>query len=57
MDAKEIKLFEKFFNLVAFAFPEEQPSLLHGDFWKEHATSNAEGNTCLINPVVYYVYR
>jgi fructosamine-3-kinase len=57
MDANEIKLFEKFFNLVEFAFPEEQPSLLHGDFWKEHVISNAEGKPCLLNPAVYYGHR
>ncbi len=52
-----LRLFDLFFDLVAYAFPQEPPALLHGDFWKEHVTTNAEGLPCLLNPSVYYGHR
>jgi fructosamine-3-kinase len=57
IETHEVKLFEKFFKLVEYAFPEEQPSLLHGDFWKEHVIPNPNGKPCLLNPAVYYGHR
>lgn len=57
LSIETLRLFDKFLDLVEFAFPEEQPALLHGDFWKEHIIANPEGEPCLLNPSVYYGHR
>jgi fructosamine-3-kinase len=57
LSQETMRLFERFIEFVEFAFPEEPPSLLHGDFWKEHVISNAEGAPCLLNPSVYFGHR
>jgi fructosamine-3-kinase len=57
LSIETLRLFEKFIEFVEYAFPEEPPAFLHGDFWKEHVLSNAEGKPCLLNPSVYYGHR
>ncbi|EON77634.1 Ribulosamine/erythrulosamine 3-kinase potentially involved in protein deglycation [Lunatimonas lonarensis] len=38
-------------------FPNERPSLLHGDLWSGNVLSTEKGNPALIDPSVYYGHR
>ncbi len=51
-----ISLFEKFFINVEKFFPEEDPSLLHGDFWQGNFLMSTDG-IFLIDPAIYFGFR
>ena len=51
------KQFEKLFLMVDDIFPEEPPSLLHGDLWSGNYMTSSEGFATLIDPAVYYGHR
>ena len=51
-----IHLFEKFFINVEKFFPEECPSLLHGDFWQGNFLMSTDG-IFLIDPAIYFGFR
>lgn len=51
-----INLFEKFFINVENFFPEECPSLLHGDFWQGNFLMSTDG-IFLIDPAIYFGFR
>ena len=38
-------------------FPDEAPSLLHGDLWSGNFMVNAQGRACIFDPAVYYGHR
>lgn len=38
-------------------FPEEPPSLLHGDLWSGNYMTGPQGEACIIDPAVYYGHR
>ncbi|MCE3259411.1 MAG: hypothetical protein K0S12_1052, partial [Bacteroidetes bacterium] len=38
-------------------FPEETPSLLHGDLWSGNFMVSASGQACIYDPAVYYGHR
>ena len=40
-----------------FLFPEEPPSLLHGDLWSGNFKVTAEGEAAIFDPAVYYGHR
>ena len=51
-----IHLFEKLFINVEKFFPEECPSLLHGDFWQGNFLMSTDG-VFLIDPAIYFGFR
>ncbi len=57
IDPPLVQKFEQFFKLVEFAFPEEEPSLVHGNLWKENVLIGTDGSPILSNPSVYYGHR
>ncbi len=56
-DKQILNRFDKYFDLAENIFPEEEPSLLHGDLWKGNIMTNSLGLPCLIDPAVYYGHR
>ncbi len=52
-----MKKFEKMYPFLPDFFPEEKPSLLHGDLWSGNYMTNHEGDACIIDPAVYYGHR
>ncbi len=56
-DKHTLDLFEKYYNMASEIFPEEEPSLLHGDLWRGNIMVNAQGLPCLVDPAVYYGHR
>ncbi|WP_044201081.1 fructosamine kinase family protein [Flammeovirga sp. OC4] len=44
-------------QLLKDYFPEEKPSLLHGDLWSGNTMYDTEGQPCIIDPAVYYGHR
>jgi protein-ribulosamine 3-kinase len=51
------KKFESLFKKINTLFPEEKPSLLHGDLWSGNYFWNKDGEPCLFDPAVYYGHR
>jgi fructosamine-3-kinase len=55
---KEIhRTFEKMFSRLAQIFPQEKPSLLHGDLWSGNYLIASDGWVRLIDPAVYFGFR
>ncbi|ANH81065.1 hypothetical protein A8C56_08805 [Niabella ginsenosidivorans] len=48
---------EKFCKALAALFPEEKPSLLHGDLWNGNLLFTSPGMPCVFDPAVYYGHR
>jgi fructosamine-3-kinase len=48
---------EKFGSRLNSFFPEEGPSLLHGDLWSGNFMCASNGKACIFDPAVYYGHR
>jgi len=57
MDSALLKKFDQLFAKVADYFPEEKPSLLHGDLWSGNFMVGAKGEPVIMDPAVYYGHR
>jgi protein-ribulosamine 3-kinase len=55
--SSELKAFERLYSRLDDIFPEEKPSLLHGDLWEGNYMVTKDGKACLIDPAVYYGHR
>lgn len=49
--------FERLFAQLEDLFPQEPPSLLHGDLWSGNYLFGKDGSAWLIDPAVYYGHR
>ncbi|MCK4569431.1 MAG: fructosamine kinase family protein [Bacteroidales bacterium] len=49
--------FEQLFKRLEDIFPEEPPSLIHGDLWSGNYMVDEKGEACIIDPAVYYGFR
>lgn len=49
--------FETLINRLDNIFPEEPPSLIHGDLWSGNYMVDDKGEACIIDPAVYYGSR
>ena len=56
IDLDFIKRFRKIYPKISSFFPDEEPSLIHGDLWSGNVLIN-QGGPCLIDPAVYYGHR
>ena len=52
-----LKTSEKFCNELKNIFPDENPSLLHGDLWSGNFMITEEGSAAIFDPAVYYGHR
>ncbi len=57
IDNSTVKRFEKLYHHLSDFFPEEKPSLIHGDLWSGNYMTNNRGEACIIDPAVYYGHR
>lgn len=57
IDQSFLKKFRKIYPRMSSLFPDEEPSLVHGDLWSGNVLANEKGNPCLIDPAVYYGHR
>jgi protein-ribulosamine 3-kinase len=57
IDNGTVKRFEKLYHHLSDFFPEEKPSLIHGDLWSGNYMTNSRGEACIIDPAVYYGHR
>ncbi|MTI30390.1 fructosamine kinase family protein [Xanthovirga aplysinae] len=57
IDLAFLKKFRSIYPLFNGIFPNESPSLLHGDLWSGNVIIGPEGKACLIDPAVYYGNR
>lgn len=51
------KKFDDLFLKLPALFPDELPSLVHGDLWSGNVITTSTGAPCLIDPAVYYGNR
>lgn len=57
LHSKDIARAEKFCVAIKNIFPEEKPSLLHGDLWSGNYISTADQGFAIFDPAVYYGHR
>ena len=51
------KVSDRFLERMSTFFPDEKPSLLHGDLWQGNYRINEKGIALLIDPAVYFGHR
>lgn len=51
------KAFERLFLQLEDIFPNEPPSLIHGDLWSGNYMVDDQGDACIIDPAVYFGFR
>jgi fructosamine-3-kinase len=56
-DKQDLLLAEKLCNRFEELFPEEKPSLIHGDLWSGNFMSDENGMPVVYDPAVYYGNR
>ncbi len=52
-----LKKFKAIYSKMESIFPNEKPSLFHGDLWSGNVISNSSGQPCLIDPAIYFGHR
>ena len=57
IDAHYLKKIDVLHKKLEGFFPQESPSLLHGDLWAGNAIAGNHGEPCLFDPAVYYGHR
>lgn len=57
IDASFTQRFKRLYTKLPELLPEEPPALLHGDLWSGNVMVGAKGESCLIDPAVYYGHR
>lgn len=57
LDSNHITQFKKLYASLTAIFPEEQPSLLHGDLWSGNFLCDKKSLPVLIDPAVYFGNR
>src|SRR5688572_23542761 len=56
-DAHLVEKFESLYRRIPEIFPNEAPSLLHGDLWSGNVMSTVDGDPLVYDPAVYYGHR
>ncbi len=56
-DRSDLRVFETFCKRLSEFFPEEAPSLIHGDLWKGNLLFDTADSFWLIDPASYYGHR
>lgn len=57
VEADLLNKFDRLFAKIDDYFPEEKPSLLHGDLWSGNFMVGANGEPVVMDPAVYYGHR
>lgn len=57
IDNTILRAAEHLFKVMNGIVPIEPPALLHGDLWSGNFIADAKGNSCLIDPAVYFGNR
>jgi fructosamine-3-kinase len=57
VSSSTIQQFNRLFSRLNEIFPEEKPSLLHGDLWNGNYMTAPDGTPCIVDPAVYYGFR
>lgn len=56
-DKQLLLAFDQLLNRLPYIFPDEKPSLLHGDLWNGNVLCDQNGHIHLTDPAVYYGNR
>ena len=57
LQSKHSKNFEKLFSKLETIFPNEKPSLIHGDLWSGNFMIDEKSKACIFDPAIYYGNR
>ncbi|HRS53510.1 MAG TPA: fructosamine kinase family protein [Bacteroidales bacterium] len=56
-ESTDVKHFYALFNRLEDIFPDEKPSLIHGDLWSGNYMVTQNGEPCIIDPAIYFGSR
>lgn len=57
LHSRHLSQFENLFSLLGQFFPQEKPSLLHGDLWSGNYLCDESSSPVLIDPALYFGHR
>ncbi len=57
LNSSIVSAFERFYKRIDDIFPNEQPSLVHGDLWGGNFMVGEKGEPIIIDPAVYFGHR
>ncbi len=57
LNSSIVSAFERFYKRLDEIFPNEQPSLVHGDLWGGNFMVGEKGEPIIIDPAVYFGHR
>ncbi len=57
LSKKHLSIFDRVMNFTYVIFPDEPPSLLHGDLWGGNYMFTMDGRASIYDPAVYYGHR
>jgi fructosamine-3-kinase len=57
LDKSTVSHFKRLYQKLPSIFPDEPPSLLHGDLWGGNFFYDEHGTPCIYDPAVYYGHR
>jgi fructosamine-3-kinase len=57
LEKADLQVLERLCKRLPSVFPEEKPSLLHGDLWSGNFMVGPDGRACIYDPAVYYGHR
>jgi len=57
VDSEVSRAFQRFYRQLDQLFPNEPPTLLHGDLWSGNFMSGNQGEPVIVDPAVYFGHR
>ena len=57
LSVSDVAVFDRLYGKGSNLFPDEAPSLVHGDLWRGNLINSDAGGPCFIDPAIYFGHR